>query len=96
MLRALIATGWRRLALVLLALWEVYWLIEWRSAYAEAERLAREAYYTPIYPTSNSEFDAAYAASEKAVAILIASPIIALLMFIAGKWVGAGFRTKRN
>lgn len=53
LLEAMIATGWRRLAVVLLVIWEVYWFIEWRSAYAEAERLAREAYYAPIYPTSN-------------------------------------------
>lgn len=57
MLKSLFATGWQRLAIMFLVVWEIYWFIQWRAEVS----------------------------AEKALPILIVSPAIALVAFLAGR-----------
>lgn len=91
MLRLLSSTGWRRLAIVLLVIWEAYWLYQWWTNGALASDLAARDYYQPVYPASDPEFDAAYAAEKQALAILVISPFVTLAAFLAAIWVRRGF-----
>ena len=79
--------GWMRLGLVILVLWETFWFFEWIERSRVADLLRR----SPASKLSHLD-DSAAADAQTALLILLATPFVAALGWLAIKWVIDGFR----
>lgn len=78
---------WMQLGLLFLVVWETFWFFEWMERSRVVELLRR----SPVSKSSVID-DRAAADAQTALLILLVTPFVAVLVWLAIKWIIEGFR----